>query len=96
MTSNTSLNNSQILALGSEFSSTRVQNRTFDCTGGTYFYILYPASWGTATFKVGGLAFSDMILTTQTITNAVGASVLVNVYRVNNIQTGSAINVEVL
>lgn len=94
--SNTSLNNSQILALGSEFSSTRVQNRTFDCTGGTYFYIVYPASWGTATFKVGGLSFSDMILSTQTITNAVGASVLVYVYRVNNIQTGSAINVEVL
>ena len=94
--SSTSLNNSQILALSSEFSSSRVQTRTFDCTGGTYFYIVYPASWGTATFKVGGLAFSDMILTTQTITNAVGASVLVNVYRVNNIQTGSAINVEVL
>ena len=93
--SSATLTDANILALTREFSSTRVQNRTFDCTGGKYFWIIYPTSFGSAAFKVGGLSFSDMILETRTITNEAGASVQLNIYRVNNIQTGSAINVEV-
>ena len=89
------LTDANILALTKEFSSTRVQNRTFNCSGGKYFWIIYPSSFGSAAFKVGGLSFSDMNLETRTITNEAGASVQLNIYRVNNIQTGSAINVEV-
>ena len=91
----TTLTDANILALTREFSSSRVQNRVFDCTGSKYFWIIYPSSFGSAAFKVGGLSFSDMNLEVRTITNESGASVQLNIYRVNNIQTGSAINVEV-
>lgn len=90
------LSDAEILAqLTGEFSSSRVQTRTFDCSGGKYFYIVYPASWGTSSFKVGGLSFSDMNLEVRSFTNASGYSESYNIYRPNNIQTGSAILVEV-
>lgn len=96
VSASSTLTDANILALSKEFSSSRQQNRTFNCSGGKYFWIIYPTSFGSAAFKVGGLSFSDMNLETRTITNDAGASVQLNVYRVNNIQTGSAINVEVL
>lgn len=90
------LSDAEILAqLSGEYSSSRVQTRTFDCSGGKYFYIVYPTSWGTASFKVGGLSFSDMNLETRSFTNASGYAESYNIYRPNNIQTGSAILVEV-
>lgn len=93
----TSLTDAEIIALSSELSTTRVQTRTFDCSGGKYFYFAIKASYcnGIA-FKVGGLSFSDMIVETRNFTNASGYTDSYNVYRVNNIQTGSAIQVEVL
>ena len=93
--STTTLTDANILALTREFSFSRVQNRVFDCTGGKYFWIIYPSSFGSAAFKVGGLSFSDMNLEVRTITNESGANVQLYIFRVNNIQTGSAINVEV-
>lgn len=91
----TSLTDAQIIALSSEFSSSRVQTRTFDCTGGKYFYFAWPTSFGTPSFKVGGLSFSDMTLVTRAFVNASGYSSSYDIYRVTNIQTGSAIIVEV-
>jgi len=92
---NTSLNDAEIIALSSEFSTSRGQSRNFNCSGGKYFYFAYPAFWGSASFTVGGLAFSDMNLTTRSFVNASGYSESYNIYRCNNIQTGSSINVVV-
>ena len=93
----TSLTDEEIIALSSELSTTRVQTRTFDCSGGKYFYFAIKTSYcnGIA-FKVGGLSFSDMLVETRNFTNASGYTDSYNVYRVNNIQTGSEIQVEVL
>lgn len=96
VTSAATITDANIFSLNKELSGTRTQTRTFDCSGGRYFWIIYPQSYGNANFKVGGLSFSDMNLEVRTITNESGASVTLNIYRVNGIQTGSAINVEVL
>lgn len=92
----TSLTNEQILALSQEFSTGRNQNRTFDCSGGKYFYFVIPTQYCNGIqFKVGGLSFTGMEETTIQLTNASGYEASYNVYRCSNIQTGSAINVEV-
>ena len=92
----TSLTNEQILALSQEFSTSRNQNRTFDCSGGKYFYFVIPTQYCNGIrFKVGGLSFTGMEETTIQLTNASGYEASYNVYRCSNIQTGSAINVEV-
>lgn len=93
----TSLTDEEIIALSSELSTSRVQTRTFDCSDGKYFYFAIKTSYcnGIA-FKVGGLSFSDMLVETREFTNASGHTDSYNIYRVNNIQTGSAIQVEVL
>lgn len=93
----TELTDSDILALSQELSTGRTQSRTFNCSGGKYFYFVIRASYCSGiAFKVGGLAFSDMICTTRDVVNVQGKSAIYNIYRVNNIQTGSAISVEVL
>lgn len=93
----TSLTDAEIIALSSELSTSRQQKRTFNCSGGKYFYFAIKTSYCSGIqFKVGGLAFSDMIVTTRQFTNASGYTDSYNIYRVNNIQTGSAIEVEVL
>ena len=92
----TSLTNEQVLALSQEFSTGRNQNRTFDCSGGKYFYFVIPTQYCNGIqFKVGGLSFTGMEETTIQLTNASGYEASYNVYRCSNIQTGSAINVEV-
>ena len=92
----TSLTNEQILALSQEFSTGINQNRTFDCSGGKYFYFVIPTQYCNGIqFKVGGLSFTGMEETTIQLTNASGYEASYNVYRCSNIQTGSAINVEV-
>ena len=92
---NATLTDAQIIALSSEFSSSRAQTRTFDATGGRYFYFAYPAAWGAASFKVGGLAFSDVVLVTRNFVNASGNTTSFNIYRSGLIQTGPAILAEV-
>ena len=93
----TSLTDADILGLSSELSTSRTQSRTFDCSGGKYFYLVIRTDYCSGIkFKVGGLSFSDMIVETRSVVNAQGYSQSYNIYRVNNIQTGSAIAVEVL
>lgn len=93
----TSLTDAQIIALSNELSTSRTQTRTFNCSGGKYFYFVIRTSYCSGiAFKVGGLAFSDMDVTTRNVVNAQGYSASYNIYRVHNIQTGSAISVEVL
>lgn len=93
----TSLTDAQILALSSELSTSRAQTRTFNCSGGKYFYFVIRTDYCSGIkFKVGGLAFSDMKVETRNVVNAQGYPQSYNIYRVNNIQNGSAIAVEVL
>lgn len=92
----TDLDDAQIIALSGELATARQQTRVFDCSGGRYFYFAFPASFGTPTFKVGGLSFTDMVDVTRSFTNASGFASSYQIWRVNSIQTGSAINVEVL
>ena len=93
----TSLTDAEIIALSSELSTSRKQTRTFNCSGGKYFYFAIKTSYCSGIeFKVGGLSFSDMLVETRQFTNASGYTDSYNIYRVNNIQTGSAIQVEVL
>lgn len=93
----TSLTDSDIIGLSSELSTSRTQTRTFDCSGGKYFYFAIKTSYCTGIkFKVGGLSFSDMEIETRQFTNASGHTDSYNIYRVTKIQTGAAIVVEVL
>lgn len=97
VSANTSLTDEQILSLSSELSTSRTQTRTFDCSGGKYFYFVIRTSYCNGiSFKVNGLAFSDMDLETRNVVNAQGYTASYNIYRVHNIQTGSAIEVQVL
>ena len=94
---NESLSNEEILKLNNELSTSRAQTRTFDCTGGKYFYFAIPTSLCSGiSFKVGGLSFSDMNVQTIEFTNQHGYVNNYNVYRSGNIQTGSSIQVQVL
>lgn len=91
-----SLTDSGIIGLSSELSTSRTQTRTFDCSGGKYFYFAIKTSYCTnIKFKVGGLSFSDMDVETRQFTNASGHTDSYNIYRVHNLQTGAAILVEV-
>jgi len=94
VSANTALVDADILAMSQELSSSKSKSITYDCTGGRYFYLCYPASSGIpAGVTVGGLAFSDYTVTVQALTNASGYTQNYNVVRCNNIQTGAAINV---
>jgi hypothetical protein len=91
----TTLDDENIIGLGSsEFSSNFNKAITYDCTGGKFPYICYPASFGTpSAVTVGGLAFSDLKVTAQEFTNASGFTDTYNVVRFNGIQTGANIAV---
>ena len=81
-----------ITKLTTELSNSKSKTIDFDCSGGKYFYYAYPKALGTATWKVGGLAFTGYQLTERTITNEYGLPVSYYIYRSSNLQTGSSIN----
>ena len=89
------LTNGQILALESmAFATGRGFTATYDCSGGKYIWVCYPASLGLATFTVGGfLTIFD--LTVQSVTNSSGYSENFNCYRSDVLQHGSGIVVVV-
>ena len=89
--SNATLTNAQILALGgSTWADSRSMGATnFDCTGGKYPYYVIPADIYTGLeVWVGGLKNSDITVTNITLTNASGSSKAYKVVRLTNIQTG--------
>lgn len=88
VSANTSLSSSQINALTNALATSKSQTRTFT-PDEQYIYIAYPASYGTATFTVNGLVNNAFILLPQSHTNASGATVPYNVYRSNNLLTGT-------
>jgi len=86
------LTNAQILALSKEFCSARANTHEYNCTGGTYIWICYPASFGAATFKVGGLEVT-FALFTQDVTNDSGYVESFRCYRSTELQNGSDVEV---
>lgn len=88
--SNATLTNAQILALGgSTWADSRSMGATnFDCTGGKYVYYVIPHELGTPEFWVGGLKNTDISVGNITVTNASGGSVRYLIMRLANIQTG--------
>lgn len=79
-------------ALGnSEPANTFAKTVTYNCTGGRYPYIAYPAQWGTPeNVTVGGLAFSDLVI--ADISDVDGSDDY-RVIRFGYLQNGKAINV---
>lgn len=85
---NTSLTDPQILGLTKEFSSSRVQSRTLSPSA-QYVYFAYPTSFGAATFTVNGLLNSAWTLVQRNVVNASGHSEPFNIYRSDNLLTGT-------
>ena len=81
--------------LSTELSTSRKKSTTFNCSGGKYFYYVYPKALGKSTWKVGGLAFSGYELKEVSIINEYGKSIEYYVYRSKDIQYGGKINVEI-
>lgn len=93
--SSTNLNNQEIVVFSKEFESTDTNVVTFDCSGGKYFYIITPSKYrDDITFKINGFVFSDMVESEILLTNASGYTSSYTIFRSNNIQTGSSIEVE--
>lgn len=90
-----SLSDADILALSSELSSTRVQQRTMNATGGNYLWFAWPDSFGAGEFWTNGLQNTAWVLTTRAFINASGYSASFRIYRSTYIQNGSGIDVEV-
>lgn len=94
VSANPSLSSTDILALSSEFATSRGKSVTYDATGGRYPYYCYPASWGAlGGVTVGGLAFSDYVESIQPFTNASGHTEDYRVIRFNSLQNGANIPV---
>lgn len=97
VSANEHLTAEEVKSLGGELVETRRKRFDFNCTGGKYFYIAIPKSMcDDIIFKVGSMIFSDMNIDEVTLVNDQGSSVVYNVYRPNNIQTGDSIKVQVL
>ena len=88
------LSNAQILALNKEFCSGRSNTHTYNCSGGTYIWICYPARFGLATFRVSGLEVTFTRFT-QDVTNNSGYTESFYCYRSTEFQHGSDIEVVV-
>lgn len=81
---------------GTELSDTFAKTFTANCTGGKYIYLAYPSSIsGTPEFTVNGFGTSEIEESNHEITNDYGADVIYKVLRIKNIQSGSAIPVNV-
>ena len=92
----TALTNAEVLALASnEFATGYAKSgMVFDCTGGRYPVICWPATFGVPTeITVGGFASNDFTIETQDVTNASGHVDSYKILRLNTIQNGNAIGV---
>lgn len=92
------LGNADILALNSEFATNAVQSKVLNATGGKYLYFVVPSAFNldTSKFKIGGLANSDWVKTTVQFKNASNYTTSYDVFMSTNIQTGSAISVDIV
>ena len=98
---NASLDNANLQQLhttgggaGRAFASSRARSITLD-GGGQYLYVAYPASFGSATFTVGGLPNSAWTAATNSYTNSSGHATSYLIYRTDTLQNGTGINIVV-
>lgn len=84
----TSLNDAQIIALSSEFATSRVRSKSVSPSS-QYIYFCYPASFGAASFTVNGFTDTAWTLLTRAFVNASGESVSYNIYRTDDTATGT-------
>ena len=89
------LTDADILALASEFSSNRTQNRVLDCSGGAYLWFVWESSYGAGSFTVNGLPNTAWTVTTRDMVNASGATRNVRMSRSDNLLFGNAYTVAV-
>jgi hypothetical protein len=83
----TTLSDGQINALSNELSTTRVKTITYVCAN-QYFYYIYPVSWGTSTFTIGGVENVPIVSTISHINNS-GNNASYYFYRSANLLTGN-------
>lgn len=77
-----------IIALSSEFSTSRAQTRTITASA-QYLYIVYVDTAGAASFTVNGFSDTSWQLTQRTFVNASGYSATFRIYRSANPLTGT-------
>jgi hypothetical protein len=89
LSASTSLDTTAILGLsGSELSTSRVQTRTLSPSS-QYVYFAWPSTFGTPAFTVNGLSNTAWTMTTVSHTNASGSTTNYDVYRSDNLLTGT-------
>lgn len=74
---------------GKELSSSRGKTFTVNAGDGEYIYYVFPASWGTPTFKVGGFEGGFALVKTFDFTNASGNTTSFVVWRSDNPSLGN-------
>lgn len=85
-----SLNEAFVEALAnSGLQSSRARSFTLSTSAGEYMWYAYPASYGAATFTVGGFSGGFILAGTVSVTNAYGVTQTHNVYRSTNQNLGS-------
>lgn len=100
VTSTETLSDEQLYALSNELSTSRSQERDFNCTGGKYWWFVIPTTY------CSGIQFTDVgsglpmtlppeCISSRTITNSQGISYSVNVYRGEFKQTASSVKIRV-
>lgn len=77
-----------ILLLSSEFASSFAQSRTITAAA-QYIYFAFPTSFGTPQFTVNGLLNTAWTKTTRTFVNASGYSSSYDIWRSDNLLTGT-------
>jgi hypothetical protein len=85
--------------VNSEIATSRQTTKTFDCTGGRYFYFFFPVAFGTTSPQVQVGPFTSILTYVQTIvgfTNAFGHSEDYYVYRSTNLMNSNSVVVQVL
>lgn len=90
------LDDAALLALaGSELTTSRLQTRTLDASGGRFLWFAWPADLGAPAFWVGGLLNTDWVETIRDHVNAYGHTRSYRLYRSGSMQYGATIGVEV-
>ena len=83
-----SFNDAGIIALSQEFATNFNQSRTITANA-EYIYFAFPTSFGTPAFTVNGLLNTAWALTTRVFVNASGYTSSYDIWRSNNLLTGT-------
>lgn len=93
---NTTVDNTQILSFDQYFETTETSGECdFNCDGGKYFFICIPREKADkVVFKINGFNFTDVTREDVEFTNASGYTSEYSIFRCNNLQHTSNLNVE--